>query len=41
MDPKDPSKTMAFFGKYLEVTAPSRLVWTNEESGPNGSVTHA
>jgi uncharacterized protein YndB with AHSA1/START domain len=22
---------MAFFGKYLEVTRPSRLVWTNEE----------
>lgn len=38
-DPNDPSKTMAFFGKYVEVTAPSRLVWTNEESGPDGSVT--
>ena len=25
------SETMAFFGKYLEVTPPSRLVWTNEE----------
>src|SRR5213595_697830 len=23
--------TMAFFGTYLEVTPPSRLVWTNEE----------
>lgn len=23
---------MTFFGKYLEVTPPSRLVWTNEES---------
>ena len=23
--------TMEFFGKYLEVTPPSRLVWTNEE----------
>jgi uncharacterized protein YndB with AHSA1/START domain len=22
-----------FFGRYLEVTTPSRLVWTNEESG--------
>ena len=30
---------MAFFGKYLEVTPPSRLVWTNEESGDGGSVT--
>jgi len=23
---------MAFFGRYIEVTPPSRLVWTNEES---------
>ena len=29
---------MAFFGKYLEVTPPSRLVWTNEES-PEGAIT--
>ena len=29
---------MAFFGKYLEVVPPSRLVWTNEESD-QGSVT--
>lgn len=28
----------AFFGSYLEVTPPSRLVWTNEESG-DGPVT--
>ena len=27
----DPSTTMAFFGRYLEVDPPSRLVWTNEE----------
>jgi uncharacterized protein YndB with AHSA1/START domain len=26
------SKPMAFFGRYLEVTPHSRLVWTNEES---------
>ena len=26
---------MEFFGTYLEVTPPSRLVWTNEE-GDNG-----
>ena len=26
------SKPMAFFGKYLEVTPHSRMVWTNEES---------
>jgi uncharacterized protein YndB with AHSA1/START domain len=30
---------MAFFGKYLEVTPPSRLVWTNEEGGEDGPVT--
>jgi uncharacterized protein YndB with AHSA1/START domain len=30
---------MAFFGRYLEVTPPSRLVWTNEESGDGGQVT--
>jgi uncharacterized protein YndB with AHSA1/START domain len=29
---------MAFFGKYLEVTPPKRLVWTNEETD-DGSVT--
>lgn len=34
----DPSRTMAFFGKYLEVTPHSRLVWTNEESS-DGAVT--
>ena len=32
------SKTMAFFGRYIEVTPHSRLVWTNEESD-EGSVT--
>jgi uncharacterized protein YndB with AHSA1/START domain len=32
------SKSMAFFGKYLEVVPNARLVWTNEE-GPDGSVT--
>src|SRR5215213_1138968 len=30
---------MAFFGTYLEVTPPSRLVWTNEEGGEEGPVT--
>ena len=28
-----------FFGRYLEVTPPLRIVWTNEENGENGSVT--
>ena len=32
-------EAMAFFGTYLEVTPPSRLVWTNEEAGGNGQVT--
>ena len=32
------SKPMAFFGRYLEVTPHSRLVWTNEESD-DGAVT--
>jgi uncharacterized protein YndB with AHSA1/START domain len=30
---------MAFFGRYIEVTPPSRLVWTNEEDPENGAVT--
>jgi len=29
---------MAFFGRYIEVTPPSRLVWTNDE-GEDGAVT--
>ena len=32
------SKTMAFFGKYIDVTPPTRLSWTNEESD-DGAVT--
>ena len=30
---------MTFFGRYIEVTPPSRLVWTNEEDGEGGAVT--
>ncbi len=30
---------MAFYGRYVDVTPPSRLAWTNEESGEQGSVT--
>jgi uncharacterized protein YndB with AHSA1/START domain len=30
---------MEFFGRYLEVTPHSRLVWTNEEAGESGQVT--
>ena len=32
------SNSMAFFGKYIEVTPDSRLVWTNDE-GEDGAVT--
>ena len=32
-------KPMEFFGRYLEVTPHSRLVWTNEEGGESGQVT--
>ncbi|HKE97018.1 MAG TPA: SRPBCC family protein [Povalibacter sp.] len=30
---------MDFFGRYLEVTPHSKIVWTNDEGGENGSVT--
>ena len=30
---------MEFFGRYIEVTPHSRLVWTNEEGGDSGQVT--
>lgn len=33
------SKTMEFYGKYVEVTPHSRLVWTNEEGDDGGTVT--
>ena len=33
------STPMAFFGRYLEVTPHSRLVWTNDEGGDGGPVT--
>ncbi|MET0275052.1 MAG: SRPBCC family protein [Phenylobacterium sp.] len=35
---QDASQSFAFFGKYLEVIPPSRLVWSNDES-PDGPVT--
>ena len=35
----DGTKTMAFFGTYIEVTPHSRIVWTNDESGDDGAVT--
>jgi uncharacterized protein YndB with AHSA1/START domain len=30
---------MDFYGKYLDVTPHSRLVWTNDEGGDSGQVT--
>jgi len=33
------SKPVAFFGKYIEVTPHSRLVWTNDEAAEGGPVT--
>src|SRR5262252_4041813 len=35
----DASNTDAFFGRYVEVTPHSRLVWTNDEGGEGGPVT--
>jgi uncharacterized protein YndB with AHSA1/START domain len=37
--PQYSPEPMPFFGTYLEVTPPSRLVWTNEEGGGPGPVT--
>jgi len=33
------SKPMEFYGRYIEVTPYSRLVWTNDESDDGGAVT--
>jgi len=33
------SEPMAFYGRYIEVTPHSRLVWTNEEGADGGQVT--
>jgi uncharacterized protein YndB with AHSA1/START domain len=35
------SEPMAFFGRYIEVTPNSRLVWTNDEGDDGGAVTTA
>ena len=35
----DPTTTATFFGRYLEVSPPSRLVWTNEEGEGDPVVT--
>jgi uncharacterized protein YndB with AHSA1/START domain len=36
---EDPASSMAFFGKYIEVVPNSKIVWTNDEGGDEGSVT--
>jgi uncharacterized protein YndB with AHSA1/START domain len=33
------AQPMAFFGRYIEVTPHSRLVWTNDEGGEGGVLT--
>jgi len=35
----DVSKNMEFFGRYIEVTPHSRIVWTNDEGDEQGPVT--
>jgi uncharacterized protein YndB with AHSA1/START domain len=35
----DASNAMEFFGRYIEVTPHSRLVWTNDEGDEGGTVT--
>lgn len=37
----DASKQVAFFGRYIEVTPSSRLVWTSDEGDEEGAVTTA
>jgi uncharacterized protein YndB with AHSA1/START domain len=37
----DASKPMAFFGRYIEVTPHSRLVWTSDEGDDGEAVTTA
>lgn len=34
----DGTNTMAFFGKYVEVTPDTRISWTNDESGEDGAL---
>jgi hypothetical protein len=35
---REGSKPMVSFGGYIEVTPPSRLIWTNEESEDGASL---
>jgi uncharacterized protein YndB with AHSA1/START domain len=36
---EDPATSMAFFGNYVEVVPNSKIIWTNDEGGEEGSVT--
>jgi len=36
---QDAAHQMEFFGRYIEVTPPSRIVWTNDEGEEGGPVT--
>ncbi len=35
----DASTKMEFFGRYIDVTPHSRIVWTNDEGGESGAIT--
>lgn len=35
----DASTKMEFFGRYIDVTPHSRIVWTNDEGGEGGAIT--
>jgi len=35
----DASNSMEFFGRYIEVTPHSRIVWTNDEGDEGGAIT--
>src|ERR1700743_281502 len=37
--PPASDQPLAFFGRYIEVTPHSRIVWTNDEGGDGGPVT--
>ena len=39
MDHPSSERPMAFFGRYLDVMPPSRLVWTNDEGDEGGQIT--
>src|ERR1700754_1096772 len=34
---RDAASARSFYGKYLEVVPPSKIVWTNDEDGTGGA----